>query len=296
MPQDQNLRTHLALIVAMLIWGSTFMVMKVVITDVSPLMVVFLRMLIGALVFILLWKWIKKGIRYQTGDWKYLILMALFEPCLYFLFEGLALKYTSAGQAGMITSILPLMVALAAFLFLKETTTWRQILGFIIAISGVISMTLGSEVNDKASNPLLGNFLEFLAMLSAVGYTLLIRHLSSRYASLFLTAMQSFIGTLFFLPLVLLNDSSLEISLLNWGLLAYLGIVVTLGGYGLFNYALTHVKATTAVAYVNLIPAISLIYAMIFLGERLTQSQWIAVVVIFIGVLLSKEKKPHTPT
>lgn len=283
-------RAHIALIIAMLIWGSTFMVMKLVIYDVSPLMVVFLRMFIGSCVFVLLWKWLKQGLQYQRGDWKYLLLMALFEPCLYFLFEGLALQYTSAAQAGMVTSILPLMVALAAFVFIRETTSWRQLVGFIIAISGVISMTLSSEVNAHASNPLLGNFLEFLAMLSAVGYTLLVRYLSARYSALFLTAMQSFIGTLFFLPLVLFTVTDTHISLFNWGLLAYLGVVVTLGGYGLFNYALGLVKATTAVAYVNLIPAIALIYAMIFLGERLTLSQWVAVGVIFFGVFLSKEK------
>ena len=149
-------------------------------------------------------------------------------------------------------------------------------------------MTLGSVQNEHASNPLLGNFLEFMAMVCAMGYTLMMKHLTERYPAMFLTALQSFIGAVFFLPLALGSEWPENISFEQWGILLYLGVIVTLGGYGLFNYSLTYVKATVAVAYINLLPAISLIYAMIFLGERMNLEQWIAVAVIFSGVYLSR--------
>ena len=288
MIQNDQLRAHTALVLAMLIWGSTFMAMKVVVTEISPMVVIFLRMIIGSAVFILAWRWVSKGVEYRKGDWKYLAGMALFEPCLYFIFEGLALKYTSAGQAGMITAMLPLMVAVGAFVFLHERISKRQLSGFLLAMAGVIWMTLGSVQNEHASNPLLGNFLEFMAMVCAMGYTLMMKHLTERYPAMFLTALQSFIGAVFFLPLALGSEWPENISIEQWGILLYLGVIVTLGGYGLFNYSLTYVKATVAVAYINLLPAISLIYAMIFLGERMSLEQWIAVAVIFFGVYLSR--------
>ena len=288
MTQNNQLRAHAALILAMLIWGSTFMAMKVVVTAISPMVVIFLRMVIGSVVFLLLLRWLRRGIKYRQGDWKYLAAMALFEPCLYFIFEGLALKYTSAGQAGMVTAMLPLMVALGAFVFLNERISKRQLSGFLLAMAGVIWMTLGSVASEHAVNPWLGNFLEFLAMVCAMGYTLMMKHLTERFPAMFLTALQSFIGAIFFLPLALASDWPTHISAPLWGVLLYLGVVVTLGGYGLFNYSLTYVKATVAVAYINLLPAISLMYAMVFLGERMNLSQWIAVAVIFAGVYLSR--------
>ncbi len=64
--------------------------------------------------------------------------MVLCEPCLYFAFEAKALVYTSAAQAGMITTIMPLLVAIAAWFFLKESITPRIIIGLLIAIFGAI--------------------------------------------------------------------------------------------------------------------------------------------------------------
>ncbi|MDG3088212.1 DMT family transporter [Vibrio hannami] len=145
-----------------------------------------------------MWPWIRHGINYQTGDWKLLIGMTLFEPCLYFVFEAQAIRFTSAGQAGMITSMLPLMVAVAAYFLLQERNTLRQWAGLFIAVIGVVWMTLSGTESEQAPNPVLGNLLEFGAMVMAVGYTLLIKHLIQRYSAFVLTALQSFVGTFFF--------------------------------------------------------------------------------------------------
>lgn len=289
------LRSHLALLLAMVLWGSSFIALKIAVTEMSPMVVVFLRMSIGSVAFLVVWPWLRHGFNYQPGDWKYLLGMALFEPCLYFMFEARALQYTSAGQAGMVTAMLPLMVAVAAFFILKERSHWRQWLGFVIAISGVIWMTLATPDNDQASNPVLGNFLEFLAMCSAVGYTLLVKHLTRRYSAFFLTALQSFVGALFFFPLALASEWPAEIALSTFGILVYLGLVVTLGAYGLYNYSLTYLKATVAAGYTNLLPAFTLLFSMALLGERLITVQWYAIGLVFIGVVLSQERKQKVP-
>ena len=185
------LRSHLALMLAMVIWGSSFIALKIAVNDLAPMIVVFLRMSIGSLAFLVVWPWLRHGFNYQKGDWKYLLGMALFEPCLYFIFEAKALQYTSAGQAGMITAMLPLLTAVAAFFILRERSQWRQWLGFAVAVSGVVWMTVTGEDDEQAPNAILGNFLELLAMCSAVGYTLLVKHLTRRYSAFFLTDRKS---------------------------------------------------------------------------------------------------------
>ena len=274
----------------MVLWGSSFIALKVAVNEMAPMIVVFMRMAIGSLGFLLAWPWLRQSFHYQSGDWKYLVGMALFEPCFYFIFEAQGLLYTSAGQAGMVTAMLPLMVAIAAFFFLGERSTIRQWLGFLVAVSGVICMTVSGQETDQAPNAVLGNFLQFLAMVCAVGFTLLVKHLTRRYSALLLTAMQTFIGALFFLPLALLSDWPTTVSLPVIGILFYLGLIITLGTYGLYGYALTHLKASIAAGYTNLLPVFTLLFSMLVLGERLVFFQWLSIGIIFIGVLLSQEQ------
>ncbi|MDU1797946.1 MAG: DMT family transporter, partial [Pseudomonas aeruginosa] len=97
------------LILAMALWGSSYVVLKVAFRELPPLWVIFGRMALGSLVFLVAWRW-RGRIDYRPGDWKYLLGLAVCEPCLYFLCESFALQYTSAAQVGMITALLPLLV------------------------------------------------------------------------------------------------------------------------------------------------------------------------------------------
>ncbi len=68
----------------------------------------------------------------------------------------------------------------------------------------------------------------------------------------------------------------------------YLGVFVTLGGYGMFNYALSRIEASKASVYVNLIPVFTVILAFLILGERLQLIEVIASAVILSGVFISQ--------
>lgn len=274
----------------MIIWGSSFVALKIAINDVPPMIVIFLRMVVSLIAFILLWRLIRPTLNYQAGDWKLLGALALFEPCFYFIFEALALQYTSAGQAGMVTAILPILIAISALIFLGERNTPKQWFGFVIAIAGVLSMSFASAESEQAPNAPLGNFLEFLAMCTAAGYTLLTKHLIQRYSAFVITASQSLIGCVFFLPLALASDWPEQISYDATISIVYLGLIVTIGAYGLYNYSLAHVKASVAGAYINLIPIASLAISIVLLDERLSTIQVVAIGVIFVGVYLSRDR------
>ena len=73
----------------------------------------------------------------------------------------------------MITSMLPLLVAMSAGLFLGERISVRTLCGFFIAAAGALWLSLGGKGTGQAPYPALGNFLEFLAMICATGYTIL---------------------------------------------------------------------------------------------------------------------------
>ncbi len=291
MKENHSAIAYAALMGAVLAWGSSFVALKIAFRDFDPLFVIFGRMFLGLLFFIPL---LLKGIpRVRKQDWPLMAAMAVFEPCLYFLFEAKALTLTTAGQAGMITSLMPLMVGIAAHFLLKERLNRSMLGGFLLAMAGVVWLTLAGRPTAEAPHPGLGNFLEFLAMVCAAGYTLSLKKLTSRYSSFFLTGMQSLTGTLFFLPFVLISPERIPRVWTAPGVLAvvYLGVIVTIGGYGLFNFGTSRIPASRSSAFINLIPVISLFFSVIILNEQIVLPQLLACALILSGVFLSQKKR-----
>jgi drug/metabolite transporter (DMT)-like permease len=292
--QDMTYLALFSIIIAMFIWASSFIALKAAIGDMGPFTVIFFRMLIASLCFVYFIKGFIKY-TYTKEDIKYILILAIFEPCLYFIFEAKALELTSASQAGMMASTMPLITAVMAGYLLNEIITKKLILGSLIAMVGVIFLSLNASSTVQAPNPLLGNFLEFCAMVCGAGYTIAARYLSSKFSAIFITAIQSFIGAIFFFPLFIYEYNTQEIifsmNSLLWVL--YLGVVVTLGGYGTYNYALTKIDASKAAAFINLIPIFTLILAYVILDDVLTTTQLIASGIILVGVLITQiqEKK-----
>ncbi len=277
-----------ALVLAMLLWASSLVALKIAFVAYDPMVVIFGRMLVASLCFALCLP-LFRGVRLRRSDLKYLLIMAIFEPCLYFIFEAWALENTTASQAGMITATLPLLVALFARPVLGERLEPKTLLGFFIAIAGALWLSLASDTSQSAPNPALGNLLEFLAMICAAGYTLCLKKLSSSYPPLFLTAVQAVIGAVFFFPFLLLPSTSLPSIFVPSAALAvlYLGVVITFGAYGLYNFGVSRIPASRAASFINLVPVFALILGIVVLGESLNTMQVLAGLMVFVGMGLS---------
>jgi drug/metabolite transporter (DMT)-like permease len=285
-----------ALILAMVLWASSFIALKIAFRAYDPQVVIFGRMLVASICFLAIGRRVTNALNYHKGDYKLILFMAVCEPCLYFLFEAKAVQNTTASQAGMITAMLPILVMVSAALVLKEKIGKKSWLGAIIAVIGVCWLTVESSPTVDAPNPILGNFLEFLAMICATGYTIALKSLSSRYSPFFLTAMQAFVGCIFYLPLLFLPSTELPRGLhIGPGLaIIYLGAVITLGAYGLYNYGLKHVPANKAASYVNLIPIFSVALGWAILGEQFNTNQFLAAIIVMGGVILTQIQGSQT--
>ena len=286
---NSHLLPSLCLVLAMFLWASSFIALKLAFVDYHPMVVIFGRMAVASLAFLFLLPRFR-NIRIRRQDWKLLGFMALCEPCLYFIFEALALKNTSASQASVITTMLPLLISVASALFLAEKFSRQNLTGLCLAMAGGIGLSLGGEINAAAPAPLLGNFYEFLAMVCATAYTIAIKRLTSRYSPLFLTAVQAWIGALFFGPMLLLPQVPVpdRLLLIPTAAILYLGLAVTILAYGMYNYALSLMDAGKAAIYVNLIPLFTMLLGWLIFRESFTLFQYGAGLVIFFGVGLSQ--------
>ncbi|CCH50563.1 DMT family transporter [Pseudodesulfovibrio piezophilus] len=285
-------RAFLALLAGVTLWASSFVALKIAFKHFDPMVVIFGRMFIASLCFLTVFKSLRH-IDYQKGDWKRLLFMGVCEPGFYFVFEAMALSHTDASQAGMICALLPLLVAVAARFVLGERISRRTLTGFTLAIIGACTLSMAAETTSTASNPALGNFLEFMAMICATGYMITLKGLTPRYNPWFLTMIQAFIGSLFYFPLLFIPSTTLPTEFAIPGVLAifYLGIFVTIAAYGLYNYGMSKTTANQASAFINLIPVITLFFGWFFLGERLNMVQYAASALVIAGVSISQGRR-----
>lgn len=126
-----SVQAGLALFGAVLLWSSSFIALKIAVSAFDPMVMVFGRMLSSLVALMLLrvtvWRRAEAPMlldrRVTRREWKYIVLLALCEPCFYFVFEGYAMIYTTASQAGMVVAALPLAVVVAAWLLLGDART-----------------------------------------------------------------------------------------------------------------------------------------------------------------------------
>jgi drug/metabolite transporter (DMT)-like permease len=281
-----------ALILATLLWATSFAVVKAAMATYHPYMLVFGRMFVATVCFLPIFWRRRKFWAFKPGTLKLLLFMGICEPGLYFLFEVAALRYTTASQAGMITAMLPLLVASGAYFYLQEKMGPAMFMGFVVAIAGACWLSLAGRPDPAAPNPVLGNYLEFLAMVCAAGYILCAKRLTADfgYSPVMITAVQAVIGAFFYLPLLLLPGVSFrdhwETAYL-WAIV-YLGGVITVGAYGFYNYGISRLPAGQAALFINLIPVFSVFFGWLILDETFTAAQYVAGAMILVGLYLSQ--------
>lgn len=204
-----SVQAGLALFGAVLLWSSSFIALKIAVSAFDPMVMVFGRMLSSLVALMLLrvtvWRRAEAPMlldrRVTRREWKYIVLLALCEPCFYFVFEGYAMIYTTASQAGW-----------SSRRCLWRSWSRRGCCSANAAPARLDRVCAGRRrgrlaerwirSHGSAPNPIFGNFLEVLAMLCGALYVVCAKQLSSRCSPVLITTMQSLIGLLFFLCLL----------------------------------------------------------------------------------------------
>jgi drug/metabolite transporter (DMT)-like permease len=286
---NESILPVVAILLAVMLWGGSFAAMRVTLKALSPWTVMWIRMMTSVIILVpFAGKLRLRG--YQTGDWRLLIPMALLQPCFYFLLESNALRLTTSSQAGVIAASVPLMVSIGAWLFLNENLVRRTLVGLGLAMAGVAVLTLLNNPGGKASNPILGNLMEMGAMICAAANMIMVKQLSRRYSPWTLTALQVAAGAIFFLPGLWFL---LQVPATAWTLpvvlsLLFLGGLVTLGAFGLYNWGMSRIAASRASVFINLVPVFAVAVGWSLLGESLSIAQCIAATVVICGVWFSQ--------
>ncbi len=287
-------RGYLALWLTLLIWGSTFVITKVVLREISPLTLTFVRFAIAFAVLGPLAA--RQGFRLRDIFRPTFLLFGLTGTTLFYAFQNLGLAYTSVSSTVLIQSGIPAITAVLAVIFLKERLGPRQIFGIGLVTLGVVLVGLTSSgPSADSANPVLGNLLIFGSALAWAVYTIQGRKLVADLPALVMTAASTGAGLIFLLPFAAWETAGTGLPHLSPGGLlgiAYLGLVASGLTMFLWNYALHFLPASVASPYINLIPIIGLAGAYL-LGEQPPLAQILGGALALVGVWLSSGSSPE---
>lgn len=281
---------YLSLILAMLLWGYTFVAFKFALESFGPISIIFLRLIISVVFLFGISLIMGKLQPIRKSDYKFFVLLAFFEPFLYFLGESFGLTYVSSTMGSVIIAIIPLIVPIAAYFIYRERLTILNWIGLVVSFIGVIAVVFASDVEIVAR--LKGVLLLFLAVLSAVGYSLTVKGLSHKYNGFTITAYQNALGLIMFLPLFLWFDAGSILSLspttTAWTSLLYLGIFGSSLTFVLFTFSIREIGASRANIFTNLIPVFTAILSYFLLKEAMPGLKVAGIFIVLIGVFLSQ--------
>ena len=282
---------HLLACGTQIMWGATFVSTKILLKHFLPAEVLFTRAVLAFFVLLLFYPH-----RLKLKDKRQEILFAgagLFGIVLYFMLENTALTMTYASNVGIIVACAPFFVAVVVgFFFPSEKTGWKFYIGFIVAITGIIAISLNGQRN-LALNP-LGDGLAFLAMVSWGFYSALIRKLGElEYPTIAVTRRIYFYGILFLIPVLIEQKASFKPGILlrpeilfNF---IFLGFCASAMGFLLWNLATKWIGAIKTSVYIYVSPVVTVVLSVMILHEKITIVSVIGAILIFIGLVISQK-------
>lgn len=267
-----------------LTWSSAFPAAKFAIHAAPPLLFLGVRFLIAA--SCLLGYAAAQG-QLHSVPWKRLMGMGLLNQGCYQSLAWLAMGSVSAGLATIVTSLNPILVAIAAVPVLGERMTWRKALGLLLGFAGA-AFVVRNRVVISGEDP-MGIGLLFLGMLSLTAGTLWFKHASPRVALPVAVGAQQAGSGLFILAIGLVTESPADVHFVPslWLSMAWFVFVVSIGSFLLWFFLLKRGSASSAASLHFLMPPLGLLMSWAVLGEPLDPLDLLGVIPVALGIRLA---------
>lgn len=245
------------------IWGINFVVIQIGLRELPPIFLTFLRFFFAAFPAVFFIK--RPQIPFKM---LFAYAMLMFTLDFAFLFSGMYAG-VSSGIASLTLQTQVFFTAILAMIFLKEKLTSWQILGALVAFSGIglVAINTGGDVNT------LGLLLVEFAALSWAGGNLV----SKKIGKVDMFSLVVWGSLVAWPPLLLLSfilehgklsvESILNVSWLTIGSVAYLVYPVTLFGFAIWSWLLSRHAASTVAPFTLLVPIFGFSSSALILGE-----------------------------
>lgn len=300
MREKQRLLGHILAFITVAIWGSTFVFTKMLLLDgLSPAQIFTLRFIVAyvlLLTFELITRW--QSFRLFSTSWRdelVMLLLGITGGSIYFLTENAAMLYTTATNTSLIVCSCPLFAMLLVALAYRQTERFTrvQVIGSLLACLGMAVVVLNGRFVLHLSP--LGDMLAFGACLCWAVYSLLMKSVTNRYSTFFITRKVFFYGLLTILPYYILFPGFPSFDVIFspevlWNLL-FLSVIASMVCFLVWNWVIHQLGAVVATNWVYFNPIITILFAWWLLHEHITLWFLLGGLLIIIGMILSDKKQ-----
>jgi len=283
-------RIYGAVVLSMIFWSFSFIWFKEANIFFKPITIVFLRLVAAVSILSTYLFLTGRFVKIKKEDRKLFFLLALFEPFFYFLGESHGLTYVSSTTGSVIISTIPVIATIGAWAFFRERLRLLNYAGIILSFLGIIAFVINRDGSLTFSS--VGLALLGLAVISAVGYNLVLSRLVGNYSPVYIVNVQNVIGAVLFLPVFLITDlKDFQPGLINIRSLLpiiELSVFASCGAFILFAFSVRHMGISKANVFTNCIPVFTALFSFILLNEKLTFQQIAGMFIVITGLFLSQ--------
>ena len=293
----RSLLTPVAAFFTAVAWSGSWITGKLAVDSAPPLEISTLRFIIAALVLIAIALVARTD--FGRGSLWPVALAGFLGYSAYnaFVFVGLTMAPASDG-ALIVPTLIPVLTALAAT-FIGERLTATKIGGFALASFGVALVIAAGQTDDEVSSRrLVGDLLMVLGPVCWAAYTVLGTVAMRTRSPLAVVTIAAPVGALCLLPLGFLEKGYADVpawSLSVWLNVLYLGLIGSVASFILFYWVVRRVGAGIAAMTSYLVPVLTLVMAVVLLGDRPQPLQLVGGVVVLAGVRVATLRAAREP-
>ena len=291
--QPSKLLVYIASLFAITLWGMSYIwTDKLIALNIPIFYFVFVRILLAGIVLFLFNTAYARIKRIQRKDLGKFLLLAFFEPFIYFICETYGLKLTgSPTLSALVVATIPIFSIGAGIIFFKEKVNFINIIGILFTLVGIVMVAMAK--GELGKNFIWGVVLLLVAVVSEVGHASITKSLSGNYSSQIIVMYQFLIGAVYLLPLFIwkgLDGFSIQTHFTAevWYPIICLSILCSSLAFSLWVSTIKNLGVAKSSIFSALIPVAAAIIAWILGYELLNSRQWIGIMVSSLGVILSQ--------
>lgn len=292
---DNKAVVYLLSVLAIVLWGMSYIWSDRLIALGVPISYfVPLRIFVAGII-LLLFNILTKNFRpiARKDIWKFLLL-ALFEPLIYFFCETYGIKETGSPTiSAMIIASVPIFSVGAGALFFKERISILNGFGIAVTLAGICLVLLKQGGDEGVpQNFILGVVLLMIAVFSEVGHASLTKLLADGYKPQVIVMYQFLIGTVYFLPFFLTRGiENFDARLVSWEVLEpilCLAVLCSSLAFSLWAMAIKKLGVGKSSVFLAMMCVATALVAEVIGREHLSLFQWLGVFIAVLGIVLSQ--------
>lgn len=281
---------YLLLTLSSLIWSGNFVISRGMSDVIPPAGFVFWRWLVAALVLApIALPRLRREWPIVRANLQLICICGLFGVTLFNFLIYTAMHSTTAINAALVNSSIPVFIIMFARLFYRQTVSLRQHLGIALSLAGVATIILqGDPARIRTLTFNRGDLLVLLAAVAWALYSVALRRYPQGLSPVLFLFSMTICGLVFLVPFYAMEIAAGNLMIPNTATvlsIGYVGILASVVAFMAWNHGLRQVGAHIGGQFVHLMPAFSTILAVLFLGERLHAFHIVGITLIFAGIL-----------